>query len=75
MVSDARLGPEPVPFGFCNDEWRDLVAKMQPGDELWEWEYSDVEEDFSGREGFTIVRNGTTVDGMRTWVSWHMRPQ
>lgn len=26
MVSDARLGPEPVPFGFINDVWQNLKS-------------------------------------------------
>ena len=27
-----------VPFGGINDDWQRLLAKMQPGDELWNFE-------------------------------------
>lgn len=35
MVSLVKLGPKPVPFGYSNDLWRELIAKMQTGGERW----------------------------------------
>ena len=67
MVTNARLGQKPVPFGFCNREWTDLIAQLQPGDELWK--YSHVEGPRSGGGGIAIIRNGEFVAAMRTWVS------
>jgi hypothetical protein len=67
MVTDARLGREPVPFGFCNCQWRDLIAKMQPGDELWE--FSHIEGPLCGEGGFAIIRHGELVGSMTTWRS------
>jgi hypothetical protein len=38
LVTDKRLGPKPVPFGFINAQWEKFKAGMRPGDELWEFE-------------------------------------
>lgn len=67
MITDVRLGRKPVPFGFCNREWKDLIAQMRPGDELWE--FSHVAGPLCGAGGFAILRNGELVAQMRTWVS------
>ena len=37
LASDSRLGPEPVPFGFSNDEWMRVKGRIEEGDELWEF--------------------------------------
>jgi len=67
LVTDRRLGPEPVPFGFCNSKWKAMIAEMEPGDELWE--YSFVAGPLCGAGGFATVRNGEIIASMRTWVS------
>lgn len=51
-----------VPFGYCNAEWKALLAKMQPGDELWT--FSSPREDWerlTGWEGIALVRGGEVV--------------
>ena len=67
MVTDARLGPDPVPFGFVNKKWIDLISKMQPGDELWEFSYDNGPLWAGG--GIAVVRGGEVVAQMGTWVS------
>ena len=62
MVRDDRLGPDPIPFGWSAAGWRALVAAMQPGDELWE--YDSPQEDWDrlmGSSGIALVRGGTVV--------------
>jgi hypothetical protein len=67
MVGDERLGPKPVPFGFCNAEWRELIAQMQPGDELWEFSSSrDSWQHLCGRGGIALVRGGEVVASVLT---------
>jgi hypothetical protein len=67
MVTAAQLGPKPIPFGFCNRQWKDMIAQMQPDDELWE--FSHVAGPLCGVGGIALVRNGEIVAHMRTWVS------
>ena len=70
MVSDPRLGPSPVPFGFDNKEWRALLAKMQAADELWTFSSSDESwEHLCGRAGISLVRNGEIIDSVVTLVN------
>lgn len=66
-VGDDRLGQMPLAFGSSNSEWKELLAQMQSGDELWEY-CSPVETwDFLyGRAGFAIVRDGEIVASMLT---------
>ena len=62
MVTDSRLGSKPVPFGFNNNEWRELLAMMQKNDELWTFSTSDESWDnMAGRAGVSLVRNGEIV--------------
>jgi hypothetical protein len=52
-----------VAFGFCNDEWESLKARMQATDELWT--FSSPPEDWArlmGWEGIALVRAGEIVD-------------
>lgn len=66
-VRDERLGPNPVPFGFIHDQWLALIARMQPGDELWQ--FSSPPESWQhlcGRAGVALVRNGEVVDSITT---------
>ena len=63
MVTDSRLGDKPVPFGFNNHRWRELLAEMQDGDELWTFTTSDESwENGCGRAGISLVRNGKEVN-------------
>lgn len=62
LVADAYLGPVPIPFGWCNAEWVALLARMQPGDELWEFRSSD--ESWlhrAGRAGIALVRGDQVI--------------
>jgi DNA-binding NarL/FixJ family response regulator len=62
MVTDSRLGDAPVPFGFSNNEWRELLAMMQKGDELWTFSTSNESWDnMAGRAGVSLVRGGETI--------------
>jgi hypothetical protein len=62
MVSDQDLGPDPVPFGFINKEWRELLAQMQEGDELWEFESPpETWENLAGRQGIALIRDCKVV--------------
>jgi hypothetical protein len=57
------LTGEPVPFGFKNIEWKELVASMQEGDELWEFSSAEhAWQHLAGRAGIALVRNGEIVD-------------
>jgi hypothetical protein len=63
MVSNPRLGDKPVPFGFNNHQWQELLAEMQNGDELWTFCTSDESWDNGcGRAGISLVRNGKEVN-------------
>ena len=70
MVRDERLGPDPVPFGFQNDRWRELLAQMQPGDELWEFSSPpDTWAHLCGRAGIALVREGKIVASLVTLMN------
>ena len=67
LVTSERLGTKPVPFGFCNPEWKALLAQMQPGDELWEFSTSGHSwEHLAGRAGIALVRNGKDICSVTT---------
>jgi len=67
MVTDSRLGDRPVPFGFSNSEWRELLAIMQDGDELWTFSTSNESWDnMAGRAGVSLVRGGKIIDSIVT---------
>jgi hypothetical protein len=66
-VTDERLGPDPVPFGFINDRWKKLTAQMQPGDELWSFSSPpETWQRLCGRAGIALVRNGEIIDTLTT---------
>jgi hypothetical protein len=69
-VTDDRLGPDPIPFGFLNDRWQELLAQMQPGDELWQ--FNSPKENWqglAGRAGISLVRDGKVIDSLVTCMS------
>lgn len=70
LVHDERLGPQPIPFGFSNESWQSLLAKMRPGDEVWQFS-SPVEswEDLSGRMGYAVVRDGEVIEHIVTLMN------
>ena len=67
LVTDERLGPESVPFGYMLETWKAFKAKIQNGDELWEFS-SPVEtwQNLSGRAGLCIVRKGKIITSILT---------
>jgi len=61
------LTGKPVPFGFMNLEWRELLASMQEGDELWEYASADhTWKHLAGPAGIALVRKGEIVDCIMT---------
>ena len=70
MVTDERLGPEPVPFGFMSKQWRALLEQMKPGDELWE--FCSPPHSWAircGHAGVALVRNGKVLGEVITRVN------
>lgn len=62
MITDARLGPEPVPFGFLYESWKKLLSLIQEGDELWVFSSPKVTwESLAGREGVVQMRKGKEI--------------
>jgi hypothetical protein len=58
MVKNDQLGPDPVPFGFINADWKELLDQMQEGDELWEFKSPpETWENLMGRKGIALIRN------------------
>ena len=59
-----------LPFGYMNEEWRELVVKLLETDELWIFQKSDDERKaLCGRVGIAVVRNGDVADGLITEMS------
>jgi hypothetical protein len=44
-----------------------VAAKLQPGDELWEWHQRGGP--FSSSGGLAVLRGGVVVEWWREWVS------
>ena len=69
MVSNPRLGDKPVPFGFNNNQWRELLAEMQDGDELWTFRTSNESwENASNRSTQSKNYEGKTFEGNQTKI-------
>jgi hypothetical protein len=69
-VRDERLGPDPVPFGFITDQWQALLARMEPGDELWAFSSPpETWQHLCGRAGIALVRNGEVIEAMTTMMN------
>lgn len=70
LVSDDRLGPVPVVFGFQNEEWLRLKSQMLTGDILQEFKSPpDTWERLAGRQGFALVRDGKVIDTIVTMLN------
>ena len=70
LVTDDRLGPAPVPFGACNQEWAALLAKIQPVDEFWEFRSGDETwKLLCGCAGIALVRKGKVVGSILTEIN------
>jgi hypothetical protein len=70
LYSHPDLGAEPIPFGYMNDRWRDLLAQMQPGDELRVFCSSPESwQNLAGRAGIALVRNGVKVASLTTMLN------
>jgi hypothetical protein len=51
-----------VPFGGCSREWANLLAKMEPGDEIWSWSTDEESwQQMMGMEGMALVRGEEIV--------------
>jgi hypothetical protein len=70
MHMPSRHAASPVPFGFRNQRWRALVAKMEEGDELWTF-CSPLESwtHLAGSAGIALVRRGEVVDSIVTLMN------
>ncbi|KAB2849063.1 MAG: hypothetical protein F9K44_09055 [Hyphomicrobiaceae bacterium] len=67
LVRNDRLGPDPVPFGFMNSEWQNLLTQMKAGDELWFFSSpGHFWENLAGRQGYCLVRAGRVVSQLVT---------
>ena len=67
LVFDKSLGDKPIPFGFINNQWQNLLLKMQEGDEIWEFcSSSEFWQMLAGRSGVCLVRNGEIIDSIIT---------
>ena len=67
LVYHEQLGNKGVPFGFLNAEWRELVARMLDGDEIWEFSSpANTWSKLGGRAGVALVRNGEIIDSIIT---------
>lgn len=62
--------PNPVPFGHINDRWKELLAEMQPDDELWEFRSPpETWQHLAGRAGFAVIRKGEVVAVLTTMMN------
>ncbi len=46
-------------------QWRRVIGRMEPGDELWAYWHSEEGpegEAYDGRSGYAVVRDGQVVD-------------
>ena len=62
LITDEALGPDPVPFGYMHSVWLQLLAQMQPDDELWQYRTPpETWKRMCGREGLVLLRKGKVV--------------
>ena len=61
---------DPVPFGFANNQWQQLLDMMQEGDELYEFRTGKESwRQLCGRAGVQLVRDGIPIATMYTEIS------
>lgn len=72
-ITDERLKRFPEagrPFGFQNQEWEALKAKMKPGDVLRDFRSPPESwQHLAGRAGIALVRGGEVVDILVTTLN------
>ena len=57
-------------FGYQNEEWQSFKAKIQPGDELWEYCTSKSSwDELQGGAGYELVRDGSVIASILTRVN------
>ena len=56
------------PFGYLHKQWEMLKARMQPGDELWDFD-NGLHDQLAGRNGYKLVRQGRVIAQVTTMVS------
>jgi hypothetical protein len=67
LVTDERLGPNPVPFGFVNSLWLSFKEQIRRDDQIWKFSSPDQSwEHLAGREGLCLVRDGEVVTSIVT---------
>ena len=70
MVSDARLGPVAVAFGFQNERWLKIKSQLQEGDTLRRFRSPpDTWANLAGQQGIALLRNGEVVDTIVTLMN------
>jgi len=58
------------PFGYCHQQWLDLLSKKQDGDELWiSKSHPEAWMNLAGAEGIVLMRNGQAVDSIILGIS------
>ena len=67
---DDGSGRTPVPFGIGNRHWKEMLALMREGDELWKFSSCPASwEGRCGRAGLTLLRNGKELACVFTAMS------
>lgn len=55
------------PFSFLNSEWEAMKSRIEPGDELWEFDSpAETWTALCGRSGVALVRAGKVVEVLVT---------
>jgi hypothetical protein len=58
------------PFGYLNDQWEAMKAKLQPGDELYRFSSSrESWAHLAGRAGIALVRQGNIIATVITMMN------
>ena len=62
LITDSRLGANPVVFGFINKRWVEFKSNLEPGDELFKF-YSPppAKIGIHGLGGYEIIKNGKVI--------------
>lgn len=66
---EAGFKPQQLSASWLED-WKALVATMQPGDELWSYcSPPDSWHQLAGRAGYAVVRQGEVIDVILTMMN------